>query len=200
MTYNEQLSNDAVRLLNLKPKLDGYVDYLEVSIDIDRHAVRVVGTDIEGLRLTRDYFNECGDTDCSVTNIDELPTSPIIDGMLTELNDLSKRHYEEQVQTGNSELIDKMMDRLKTEFDTGQHPDNYIGEIYTLINPETNKVYQYPKIVIITKVMDYTYPYKFEGITLDFENIWEHVELTLLELDAYLGNDGGLLSDINGGW
>lgn len=200
MTYNEQLSNDSIKLLNLKPKLDGYVDYLEVSIDIDRHAVRVVGTDIEGLRLTRDYFNECGDTDCSVTNIDELPTSPIVDGMLTELNDLSKRHYEEQVQTGNSELIDKMMDRLKTEFDTGQHPDNYIGEIYTLINPETNKVYQYPKIVIITKVLDYTYPYKFEGITLDFENIWVQVELTLLELDAYLGNDGGLLSDINGGW
>lgn len=200
MTYNEQLSNDAVRLLNLKPKLDGYVDYLEVLIDIDRHAVRVVGTDIEGLRLTRDYFNECGDTDCSVTNIDELPTSPIVDGMLTELNDLSKRHYEEQVQTGNSELIDKIMDRLKTELDTGQHPDNYIGEIYTLINPETNKVYQYPKIVIITKVLDYTYPYKFEGITLDFENIWEQVELTLLELDAYLGNDSGLLSDINNGW
>lgn len=200
MTYNEQLSNSAVKLLNLRPKLDGYVDYLEVSIDIDRHAVRVVGTDIEGLRLTRDYFNECGDTDCPISNIDELPTSTIIDGLLTELNDLSKRRYKEQIQSGNSELIGKIMDRLKTEFDTGQHPDNYIGEIYTLINPETNKVYSYPKIAIITKVMDYTYPYKFEGITLDFENIWVQVELTLLELDAYLGNDGGLLSDINDGW
>lgn len=200
MTYNEELSNTAVRLLNLRPKLDGYVDYLEVSVDLDRHAVRVVGTDIEGLRLTRDYFNECGDTDCPVANVDELPTSTIVDGLLVELNDLSKRRYEEHVQSGNSELIDKIMDRLKTEFDTGQHPDNYIGEIYSLINPETNSVYQYPKIVIITKVMDYTYPYKFEGITLDFENIWANVELSLLELNAYLGNDSGLLRDINNRW
>lgn len=200
MIYNEELSNSAVKLLNLKPKLDGYVDYLEVSIDIDRHAIRVVGTDIEGLRLTRDYFNECGDTDCNISNIDELPTSTTIDELLVELSDSSKRRFDEQVKMGNSELIDQMLARLRTEFNTGQHPDDYVGEIYTLVNPETNKVYSYPKIVIITKVTDYTYPYKFEGITLDFENIWEQVELTLLELDAYLGNDSGLLSDINNGW